>query len=647
MQQSQLKSTGELFINGHEVPNLQAIKHRTSYIPQVDVFHHDLPPEEQFRYAAKLAGVQNCEEKVRELINMLGLEDCKDTKVGNNLKRGISGGERKRTSIGIDLITDPSLLFLDEPTSGLDSKSALNMAMLLKRLAENGRTIISTVHSPSSEILSTFDNVICLSRGETIYYGPPSNINNYFGSIGFPSPPLTNPADHLMTIIHEDDIRIKHMTKGEHISEEDVNLQFLERIDLFARTARKYSLDTKVAPDFPSALNLVINEHRKIGCLSNALTMAQRCLKLYLRDPQSLYAKIIQILGLVGFSIILHGHGVDPKVNTPQAIHDKGGVVFNISTTKVLVGLYANMYNLLPSLPMVRRETQHRLYGPLSFYFVHAFFEFPIQILLTNIYFLALFWTIGLRSDSFWTYIQNVLAATCAKFAGQGIGDVLAMTLQNIELVNQSLPLLLVPFLIMSGTIAMIKGLIIYVVVYSYLSPFRFSLQAVIEIEYIPRIVSEYILNCRVLKPFCKDKNSDACYINYSKLPPEFPRPKECNPLTNYDFYESSYLSNLLILIALGIFYRIFAIIAVYRFCKENKENNDPIPDELVSAVKKRRQALSEGSNSSAAESPVVRVDENRVYPKDASERFLVTKKIVDDGRLQAHPPLYQNCASY
>jgi hypothetical protein len=150
-----------------------------------------------------------------------------------------------------------------------------------------------------------------------------------------------------------------------------------------------------------------------------------------------------------------------------------------------------------------------------------------------------------------------------------------------------------------------------------------------------------------VLKPFCKDKNSDACYINYSKLPPEFPRPKECNPLTNYDFYESSYLSNLLILIALGIFYRIFAIIAVYRFCKENKENNDPIPDELVSAVKKRRQALSEGSNSSAAESPVVRVDENRVYPKDASERFLVAKKVVDDGRLQAHPPLYQNCASY
>lgn len=124
-------------------------------------------------------------------IDILGLKGCADIRVGNNLIRGISGGERKRTSIGVELLTNPSVIFLDEPTTGyniflviiwiiirililitilgLDSASALKIILILKTLAKEGRTIISTIHQPSSEIFKEFDQLLLLVKGEVIY----------------------------------------------------------------------------------------------------------------------------------------------------------------------------------------------------------------------------------------------------------------------------------------------------------------------------------------------------------------------------------------------------------------------------------------------------------------------------------------------
>jgi len=93
---------------------------------------------------------EECETKVEELIGRLGLKACKNTMNGGKLIKGISGGERKRTSIGYELITNPSLMLLDEPTSGLDSHTAFQIAKLLKQEAERGMTILATIHQPSS-----------------------------------------------------------------------------------------------------------------------------------------------------------------------------------------------------------------------------------------------------------------------------------------------------------------------------------------------------------------------------------------------------------------------------------------------------------------------------------------------------------------
>ena len=139
---------------------------------------------------------------VNEMISLLYLENCKDTIVGDSLSKGISGGERKRLSVGMEMITNPSIIFLDEPTSGLDTYSAYSLISYLKDLANTGRTVSATIHQPSSDILRLFDDMIILNHGKIIYIGEVNNLVNYFSSIGYQCPEYTNPSDYIFMNIY-------------------------------------------------------------------------------------------------------------------------------------------------------------------------------------------------------------------------------------------------------------------------------------------------------------------------------------------------------------------------------------------------------------------------------------------------------------
>ena len=141
-------------------------------------------------------------ELVNRMIKDLGLESCRGTMVGDALKKGISGGERKRTAIGIELITSPDLIFLDEPTSGLDSYASWNVVSMLKRIAtRDNATILAAIHQPSSEVFQIFDNVIVMSMGEIVYGGPVKSLAEHFKRRGFPCPNNSNPSDHALFIL--------------------------------------------------------------------------------------------------------------------------------------------------------------------------------------------------------------------------------------------------------------------------------------------------------------------------------------------------------------------------------------------------------------------------------------------------------------
>lgn len=143
---------------------------------QEDVLLGTLTVRETITYSAHLRLPSTMTEEairshVEGTILELGLQDCADTLIGNWHLRGISGGEKKRLSIALEILTRPRLLFLDEPTSGLDSASAFFVIQTLRNIAGDGRTVISSIHQPSSEVFALFDDLFLLSSGETVYFG--------------------------------------------------------------------------------------------------------------------------------------------------------------------------------------------------------------------------------------------------------------------------------------------------------------------------------------------------------------------------------------------------------------------------------------------------------------------------------------------
>lgn len=201
------KLTGTITYNGRPFSN--SLKRATGFVTQDDIMYPHLTVTETLVFTAflRLPRTFSKEEKVAQaeaVISQLGLTECKDNIVGGNndkLLRGLSGGERKRVSIGQEMLINPSMLFLDEPTSGLDSTTAQRIVKRLWELASEGRrTVVMTIHQPSSRMFYMFHKVMLLSEGRPLYFGLGSGVMQYFSSVGFVPSVAMNPADFLLDL---------------------------------------------------------------------------------------------------------------------------------------------------------------------------------------------------------------------------------------------------------------------------------------------------------------------------------------------------------------------------------------------------------------------------------------------------------------
>lgn len=138
---------------------------------------------------------------VDALLKCLNLDHVQHSLVGDPMKPVISGGQRKRVSIGIELAAAPQALMLDEPTSGLDATSSLSLMRLLKALSQLGVTVITIIHQPRTEIFECLDNILLLAEGRQVFRGKTADAQGYFESLGFQFPMNRNPADTTMDII--------------------------------------------------------------------------------------------------------------------------------------------------------------------------------------------------------------------------------------------------------------------------------------------------------------------------------------------------------------------------------------------------------------------------------------------------------------
>lgn len=196
--------SGEVLVNGFKQPT--NYKCMIGYVIQDDMVMGMLTVRENVEFSAALrlpSGTteQRRKEKVDEIISDLGLSKCANTKIGTEFQRGVSGGERKRTSVAMELVTSPSVLFLDEPTTGLDAYTAHSVMLLLKRLSRRGMTVIMSIHQPRYSIFKLFDTLMLMSHGQCIFFGPAKDGLEHFQTGNYFCEDHDNPSDFFLDVL--------------------------------------------------------------------------------------------------------------------------------------------------------------------------------------------------------------------------------------------------------------------------------------------------------------------------------------------------------------------------------------------------------------------------------------------------------------
>ncbi|CAF9917322.1 MAG: hypothetical protein ALECFALPRED_011104 [Alectoria fallacina] len=364
------ETCGEMFFNG-AIPSEKVIRSVCSYVCQDDdALLPYLTVGENLHFAAGLrlpAHLSNEEKQQRaeSVLLKLGLRDCADNLVGSDVVKGISGGEKRRVTIAIQILTDPRILFLDEPTSGLDAFTAFSIIEVLRGLAEEGRTLVLTVHQSRSDLFKYFHNVLLLSRGgHSVYAGKGSSMLSHFGSLGFNCPTTTNPADFALDLIT---VNLQSAVK-EATSREKVKSLILEwdhskqtRIQTVSHMATPAELGSLARSMTPFRVAFPILLHRSFIN--------------FRRNPPSIFARTTQVLGYAICLTLFFA----PLQSDYYSVQSRLGFIQEFAPL-YFVGMLQNVAVYPDEKAVFYREHDDNAYSVEAFFLQYTLAEVPFEI---------------------------------------------------------------------------------------------------------------------------------------------------------------------------------------------------------------------------------------------------------------------------
>eukprot|EP00913_Durusdinium_trenchii_P012806 g12024.t1 len=371
------------------------------------------------------------EELVEKTLKELGLEKCADTYIGDDMIRGVSGGEKKRTCVGIELIMKPKLIFLDEPTSGLDSYAAHNVVMRLKDMAaHDGCNVLCTIHQPSSEVFHQFNSVMVLRSGKRFYFGPLSGLSTSLHAAGKGCPNEFNLADHVMFVLQTE------------------SSEALDKIEMQMQEATPASQHPEMPHD-KSVMTMKL-EGAHAGFFTQLAALTKREFQNVYRDKAGLIASILVPLILnVFFALIFFQVGnIDRSEWTAQAHF--GGM-----TQVAIGGMFGAAQPLLLKFPLDRgiflREYATQTYGAAPYFIsksmAKASKELPQSFLNACITWGAAYFIMGLQGS----FIMYVLIFWITGVAAASTALLVGCLAANPEVAQQAAPAVFVPQLLFAG----------------------------------------------------------------------------------------------------------------------------------------------------------------------------------------------------
>ncbi|XP_044765966.1 protein white-like [Coccinella septempunctata] len=478
-----LSISGSVSINNKPVTKCD-LSSVSAYVQQEELFIGCLTVREHLIFQAlmRMKGSYSQKlERVEEVLLQLSLKDCENCQIGiPGIIKGISGGERKRLALASEFLMNPLLIFFDEPTTGLDSYMSLNVVHTIKRIAKGGRTVIATLHQPSSEIFHLIDKICLVAEGRIVFLGTTSEATDFFTKLQIPCPPNFNPADYyvqLLSVIPGKEERCMETVKN--ISDAFQASKIARKIEDMAENG----MDTG-APLAEKSVKRIYNT----GWFTQMRGLFWRSWLTVVKNPESTTNRI-RVVFMESFLIFIIYNGL---ILNQAGIANMDGVLSYLLITLSFQEVFCAIGACCWEKTLFLKEHSDGLYRTDVYFISKIICELPMSFLCDIILTTVCYSTFGsIMNVGMGEYLTALLISVLLGQTAQGLGYIISFLAPNVDSAPAYVNIIVVPLMILGGIFLNVSSIPVYLKVVSDFSWFKYAYEAFMinlwsTIEYIP-----------------------------------------------------------------------------------------------------------------------------------------------------------------
>lgn len=470
-------ATGDILLNGKPIDTGQMIR-ISGFVPQTDLAVETLTVQEHMEFMACMkmdrrlrASLRN--QRIAILLAELGLAKCNNSKLSS-----LSGGERKRVTLAVQLLTEPRILFCDEPTTGLDSYAAMTVARTLREVAASGRIVVCSVHQPASGLLDIFHEVILLSAGRVAFQGTSVDAMEFFNSLELRCPPTFNSAEFYVSQLsivrgREDESR----KKINWICDQFARSKYGNRVSKLMEISCAGTSESDQLPDIFLETPMSPVEFKKVRGITQLRWLTWRTYVDWKRNTSTNLLRFVTYM-IIGLLISSPYVGVTSDAMNQGGIQNMQGLMYLVVVETVFTFNYAVFYTFPRELPLLLRDIAGGLYSPAPYYISKVAVLVPGAIIQPLLYALFIFTITGLNGG-FLGFVYFALPVILCAISASAVGCVLSASFKSVDTASLfSVPLDFLS-LIFCGIYLHLGHLAPGVAWVKYVSQFYYGLEAV------------------------------------------------------------------------------------------------------------------------------------------------------------------------